>query len=657
MSAACWKRGAARRRLLHRYRTTAGPIPVCPSHSPTRLLPRLTCCDNCHTIVTCIAIECAMMLSNILVFRFLLASCGCLLTGLVVWGLMTVCRRHFPVFSLQRAGWLLGQLAVVATFGVILLPHSERLRLAPPIELPESLLAQQAAPHKASEAASISSQAAEFNAAVKEYSWLSLLAHAWLLAYLLGLAYTVGRLWQARRVLHGLAAAGTQLHQGCPEPSQYPSGLTVTEVDAPISPMLFGLLYPQLLLPVHLRGFESEQQQMIIEHELMHLRRRDLHWMSFGLLLQTLLWFNPFMRLLRNELAWAQELGCDRDVLQRRPASARRAYAAALVAQLQLQHRQGKAALAFGGVSAGTVAARIGWIRAPGAVHSRWARGTAMLGLVAVSGGSLVLQPALAWKVAPPSPATVAATTTPFSCTEMLDAGSGQRLVHEGHCDERVTPASTFNIAVSLMGYDSAILRDEHSPRLPFKAGYTAWNPDWRVATDPTSWIHNSTVWYAQQVTTQLGAPQFRRYIKNFNYGNQDVSGDVGKHNGLTMSWIASSLTISPVEQVAFLRKIVNRQLPVSPHAYDMTARLTALGTLPNGWEVHGKTGTASPVLANGKDDLQHSYGWFVGWASKGGRTIVFSRLVLEASQPGSSAGPRAKQAFLRDLPAQLDAL
>ncbi|MFZ4877818.1 class D beta-lactamase [Janthinobacterium sp. Mn2066] len=598
-----------------------------------------------------------MMLSNILVFRFLLASCGCLLTGLVVWGLMSACRRRFPVFSLQRAGWLLGQLAVVATFAVILLPHSERLRLAPPIELPESLLAQAAGPHQAGAGANASSTTAESNATVKEYSWLSMLAHAWLLAYLLGLAYTVGRWWQARRVLHGLAAAGTALHERWGMPGTWPAGLSVTEVDAPISPMLFGLLRPHLLLPGHLRSFEPEQQQMIIEHELMHLHRRDLHWMSVGLLLQTLLWFNPFMRLLRNELAWAQELGCDRDVLHRRPASARRAYAAALVAQLQLQHRQGKAALAFGGVSAGTVAARIGWIRAPGAVHSRWARGTAMLGLVAVSGGSLVLQPALAWKVAPPSPAAVAATTTPFSCTEMVDAGSGRQLVHEGHCDERVTPASTFNIAVSLMGYDSAILRDEHSPRLPFKAGYTDWNPDWRVATDPTSWIHNSTVWYAQQVTTRLGAPQFRRYIKNFNYGNQDVSGDVGKHNGLTMSWIASSLTISPVEQVAFLRKIVNRQLPVSAHAYDMTARLTALGTLPNGWEVHGKTGTASPVLSNGKDDLRHSYGWFVGWASKGGRTIVFSRLVLEASQPGSSAGPRAKQAFLRDLPAQLDAL
>eukprot|EP01034_Spumella_vulgaris_P027802 gene27802-34578_t len=95
----------------------------------------------------------------------------------------------------------------------------------------------------------------------------------------------------------------------------------IIEVDAPISPMLFGLLKPRLLLPRHLRSFDATQQQLIVEHELTHWRRRDLQWMSVGIVLQTLLWFNPFMRLLRSGLSWAQELGCDRDVLRGRPPS------------------------------------------------------------------------------------------------------------------------------------------------------------------------------------------------------------------------------------------------------------------------------------------------------------------------------------------------
>ncbi|WP_426210592.1 class D beta-lactamase [Massilia sp. TWP1-3-3] len=244
-----------------------------------------------------------------------------------------------------------------------------------------------------------------------------------------------------------------------------------------------------------------------------------------------------------------------------------------------------------------------------------------------------------------------------FACTEMADADSGQRLADEGRCDEQVTPASTFNIVVSLMGYDSGILRDEHAPALSFKPGYAGDIPSWRAETDPTSWLKNSVLWYAQQVTAHLGQARLQSYVTRFGYGNRDVSGDPGKENGLTMSWVASSLKISPVEQVAFLRKMLNRRLPVSANALDMTARIMPRVMLANGWEVHGKTGTASPVLPNGKDDETRQYGWYVGWAKKGQRTVVFARLVLDRRQENSAAGPRAKEAFLSDLARRLETL
>ncbi|WP_436269742.1 class D beta-lactamase [Pseudoduganella sp. LjRoot289] len=261
-----------------------------------------------------------------------------------------------------------------------------------------------------------------------------------------------------------------------------------------------------------------------------------------------------------------------------------------------------------------------------------------------------------------PAPASGSAASAPaaqatLSCTELVDAASGARLVHEGQCDERVTPASTFNIAVALMGYDSAILADEHTPVLPFKPGYPAYYPSWRAATDPSSWIKNSVIWYAQQVTARLGARRFAGYVRDFGYGNRDLSGDAGKDNGLSYSWISSSLKISPVEQVAFLRKVVNRELALSAKAYDMTTRIMLPETLANGWEVHGKTGTASPVLPNGRDDKLNQYGWYVGWAQKGQRKLVFARLVLDRKQEAAAGGLRAKEAFLRELPARLDAL
>lgn len=607
---------------------------------------------------------------DLLIVRFLLASCGCVVAGSGVWALTALCRRHVPDFSLQRSVWLLGQLTVVAIFLVILLPHSERLRLVPPIELPETAQASTGAPSQAVAAAPVSASPGASIAAGAGRSWLACGAMAWLLAYLLGLGHSTLRLLRARRLLDGLVAAGCPVH-ALDQHDGFAHALTrapaVIEVDVPISPMLFGLFKPRLLLPRHLRSFAVPQQQMIVEHELTHLRRRDLQWMSAGLFLQTLLWFNPFMGLLRANLTWALELGCDRDVLRGRPQAQRKAYAAALVAQLRLQHRPATTALAFGGVSASTLSARIALIREPVAARSgRWARWAALGGLASIFAGSLAFQPALAGRIDPLSEVTRLTLGTPpllagdpsrkpIICTVMADAASGKRLFQEGQCDERVTPASTFNIVVSLMGYDSGILDDEHAPSLPFKAGYPDWNPSWRATSDPTSWIRNSVLWYAQQVTSRLGAARFQRYVEQFDYGNRDVSGDAGKDNGLSLSWVSSSLKISPVEQVAFLRNVVNRTLPLTAKAYDMTLRIMKPEMLKNGWEVRGKTGTATAVLPNGSDDVGRQYGWYVGWAKKGQRTIVFARLV-DRKREGFS-GVRVKEALLLEMPTRLDSL
>ena len=631
--------------------------------------------------------------------QFLLACLGCLAGGLAVWILSALCRRWLPELAMQRSFWLLSQLAVAVTCLVLLFPQSERLRVLPPIELAEPSSAQvyTAEAPAATSATPGLAPAQPAEAPTRQRNWIADGAQAWLFIYVCGLAHAIARLMLAQRLLNRLARSGSPLtaaqqHAGFGKTAAHAE---VIEVDAPISPMLLGLFRPRLLLPRHLRSFDHLQQQLIVEHELTHLRRRDLHWMSAGLVLQTVLWFNPIMRLLRENLSWAQELGCDRDVLRGRPQAERKAYAAALLAQLRLQRHPGMPALAFGDVGANTMTERVLLVRTPPApARFGWTRWAALGSLALVFGANLALQPALAWDIdtlagavpevpdptaaaaaataaAPaPAPQAISASSStaapdqahaqasgPLACTAIVDAASGASLLREGRCGERVTPASTFNIAVSLMGYDSGFLRDEHAPKLPFRPGYPAWNPTWRTATDPASWLKNSVVWYAQQVTTALGTERFGHYIQRFNYGNQDLGGDAGKDNGLTYAWINSSLTISPIEQVAFLRNMVNRKLALSDQAYERTMRIMPRQTLANGWTVYGKTGTGAPVLPNGKDDFAHSYGWYVGWATKGQRTIVFARLVQDQQMVKGSAGPRARDAFLSDLPAQLQSL
>jgi beta-lactamase class D len=243
-------------------------------------------------------------------------------------------------------------------------------------------------------------------------------------------------------------------------------------------------------------------------------------------------------------------------------------------------------------------------------------------------------------------------------CTAVADAGTGKILLQQGDCETRVTPASTFKIAISLMGFDSGFLKDAHTPSLPFKPGYVDWGgAEWMKPTDPARWIHYSVVWYSQQVTQTLGAARFQKYADALDYGNRDLAGDPGKNNGLMRSWIGSSLKISPLEQVRFLGKLVDRKLPVSGHAVDVTEEITALDPLPIGWSLNGKTGAAFPKLADGSNDEAHGWGWFVGWVTKDGRTLTFARLIQDDHKVPGAAGLRARDAFLKELPALADRL
>lgn len=240
-------------------------------------------------------------------------------------------------------------------------------------------------------------------------------------------------------------------------------------------------------------------------------------------------------------------------------------------------------------------------------------------------------------------------------CTLVADAATRQVVTEEGACDTRITPASTFKIAISLMGFDAGFLKSEHAPLLTYRKGDPDWSESWLAATDPHKWIRDSVIWYSQRVTAALGAPRFQRYATAFRFGNADVSGDPRRHDGLKWAWIDSSLQVSPREELGFLERVVRRELPVKAIAYEMTSRITAIPGEHGGWDIHGKTGTGFPLLANGRSDHAHAYGWFVGWASRGARIFVFVRQTQDASLQDGPAGMRARDAFLPALPALLD--
>jgi beta-lactamase class D len=231
------------------------------------------------------------------------------------------------------------------------------------------------------------------------------------------------------------------------------------------------------------------------------------------------------------------------------------------------------------------------------------------------------------------------------TCTVIADARTGETLVRDGICDQQFSPTSSFKLPLAVMGFDSGILQ---SPTAP------AWSigPDTNASererafpdVDPALWLQQSIVWYSQRLTTELGEVRFADYVNRFDYGSKDVSGDPGEGNGLTRSWLMSSLAISPDEQIAFLLKFAGRRLPVSPQSYDLTRATVPEFGADGGWTVHGKTGS-------GTNKQGRPQGWFVGWADKDGREVVFARLEVGVAESGMVAGAQARTDLLTQLP------
>jgi beta-lactamase class D len=200
-------------------------------------------------------------------------------------------------------------------------------------------------------------------------------------------------------------------------------------------------------------------------------------------------------------------------------------------------------------------------------------------------------------------------------------------------CNERISPDSTFKIALSLMAFDQGIINQ----KTVFKwDGQVRDLPDWNQDQTPQSWLKNSVVWVSQHITPQLGYARIQHYLAAFSYGNQDLSGDPGQNNGLTHAWLSSSLKISAIEQLNFLKAMLRNELPVSNAAIANTKQNMYLGRLDNGADYYGKTGAGR----HGHNERQTRPsllrdGWFVGFIEDNAQQYIFiSNLTDKAPAP-----------------------
>ncbi len=99
------------------------------------------------------------------------------------------------------------------------------------------------------------------------------------------------------------------------------------------SPMLTGVLNPIVVLPS--LDINSEELELILEHELTHYKHKDLYANLIGVLAISMHWFNPLIKICYREIQETSEIYCDTVVLNNKNKLYRKFYGETIISMIE----------------------------------------------------------------------------------------------------------------------------------------------------------------------------------------------------------------------------------------------------------------------------------------------------------------------------------
>ena len=144
------------------------------------------------------------------------------------------------------------------------------------------------------------------------------------------------------------------------------------------------------------------------------------------------------------------------------------------------------------------------------------------------------------------------------------------------------------------------------------------------------------TNWYFQSIDQQLTASGIYSYIRQIEYGNENVSGPLSSY------WLESSLKISPIEQVELLIKLQNNSWGFSSENINAVKDSICLFSSDAG-KFYGKTGT-------GRVDGHDVNGWFIGYVETADNTYYFAANIGADTKAAGSIAAEITISILSDM-------
>ncbi|WP_396634268.1 class D beta-lactamase [Maribacter sp. R86514] len=159
-------------------------------------------------------------------------------------------------------------------------------------------------------------------------------------------------------------------------------------------------------------------------------------------------------------------------------------------------------------------------------------------------------------------------------------------------------PASTFKITNSIIGLETGVIESDSTI---FKwDGKEKWSNFWEQDLVLRDAFQFSCVPCYQEVAAKIGVQRMNEYVENLQYGNLKINAD-----NITDFWLEGDSRISQMQQIDFLKRYFNDQLPISKRTKNIMQDVM-LNEKTTDYKLSGKTG-----LSNTNNQYN---GWFIGF-------------------------------------------
>lgn len=176
-------------------------------------------------------------------------------------------------------------------------------------------------------------------------------------------------------------------------------------------------------------------------------------------------------------------------------------------------------------------------------------------------------------------------------------------------CEKGQLPASTFKIPNSIIAFETGVVA--HDSVLFAWDGTQRALKIWEQDLLFRDAFKFSCVPCYQEVARKTGVTRMNQFLDTLDYGNIIVDS-----TNLDLFWLTGTATITPFQQIDFLKRFYQSELPIMDRTKKMVRDMMVLDEKTS-YTLFGKTGWS---VDQGKNN-----GWFVGFVETNGKVWYFA--------------------------------